>query len=115
VSVDIAVATKPHKGIAVSERIFVDDPDAKKFYLHTADAMILDVGDIIPNRGELWMVRIVKRKSDRKSRDGNFWQITIESPRGTSYSFDPRWDRLGRDDGDPELRNLSFYRPRKGF
>jgi hypothetical protein len=110
----VPVASGTAKGITSDRHIYVDDPDAMRYYEHRADAMTLQPADIIPNHGELWVVMIVKKKAERGTRDGIFWQVTIESPRGTTYSFDPRWEALGAR-GPSDLRNLRFYRPRRGF
>jgi hypothetical protein len=95
-----AIPTKPKS--AVPETIYVNDPDGKKFFqMDNHDAMTLDVNDLVWHNDRLCRVTTVKRKH---TRQGVNWFVVLNDGHG----FDPSAD-------DPELRNITFWRPRKGL
>lgn len=87
-----------------NDTIYVEDPDAKKFYeMQNHDAMCLQVGDLVylgeGERARLSTVLEVIRKRD-------FRTVRLDN----GYQFDPSSSR----DNDA-LRRITFWRPRKGF
>lgn len=94
-----------------NDAIYVNDPDGKKFYeLAGHDAQTLSPGDLIPFKGQLALVKDVKKKH---TRGGVEHTVTLDN----GYSFDPRSETnyLIGQSSDGNLRSIRYWRPRAGF
>jgi hypothetical protein len=92
------------------ETIYVDDPDAKKFFeMRDHDAKCLQPGDLLMRGGQLRRVKEVKKKTVRNGID---WKVILDN----GFTFDPQDSVFShRDAVIFDLRNITFWRPRKGF
>ena len=88
-------------------KIYVNDVDAKKFYeMIGHDAQTLAPGDLLIFKGDLTMVKDVKKKHHRGGVDHT---VILDG----GYQFDPRMDYNNLI--APDLRSIRYWRPRAGF